>query len=481
MSIARRTRSIALAAAALALLATLSAVAHPSGGSATVEPVPFAHEVGSDQGLTTPPTTEDCLSLFGIHCYHPSQFQAAYDLLPLYASGINGRGSTIAIVDSFGSPTIQQDLHAFDQQYGLPDPSLRIYQPAGPVPAFDPTNSDMVGWAEETTLDVEWAHSFAPGANIVLLETPVSETEGVAGFPEIVQAENWAIDHGIGDVISMSFGATEQTFPDARSIYALRSAFINAHAHNVSLLAGTSDTGATDYEPNLEDLYPFPVTAWPATDPLVTAIGGTQLTLDDNGNRLADDVVWNDGYGAGGGGLSSVFSRPDFQDGVRNVVGRARGVPDISGSAAVDGGVVVYYSFVNPSSPWHVFGGVSEATPEFAGVVALADQANHGRRIGDLNQALYRLNYDTGLVDVTEGDNTVSFTNSDGNTYTVQGYSAGPGYDLASGLGTFDGAQLVMALAGKPYFVRHRVFGAGPGSRHHFVQHHDGPHGPAGH
>ena len=76
----------------------------------------------------------------------------------------------------------------------------------------------MVGWAQETTLDVEWSHVFAPGANIVLLETPVSETEGVTGFPEIVKAENWAINHGIGDVISKSFGATEQTFPSVGSL-----------------------------------------------------------------------------------------------------------------------------------------------------------------------------------------------------------------------------------------------------------------------
>jgi len=440
-----RRRLLVLAAAALAFAAL--AVTASAGRHAIVRPAPFFQNVPGAKALTFPPDTNFCLANIGIHCYQPAQFQKAYDLGPLFASGIDGRGSTIVIVDSFGSPTIQHDLQVFDQTFGLPDPpSFQIYQPAGPVPAFDPTNGDMVSWATETSLDVEWSHVFAPGANIVLLETPTDETEGVQGFPEIVQAENWAINNNIGDVISMSFGATEQTFPNAQSILNLRSAFVNGHAHKVAMLAGTSDTGATDYQLNLQDLYTFPVTAWPATDPLVTAIGGTMLNLDEQGNRLAPDVVWNDGFGAGGGGLSTVFNRPDFQAHLASVVGHARGVPDISGSAAVDGAVDTYYTFTRPNSPWHLVGGVSEATPEFAGVVALADQANGGR-LNDLNKSLYRLGYGQGLVDVTQGNNTVTFQNTDGNTYTVQGFSAAPGYDLASGLGTFDGAKLVTALA----------------------------------
>ena len=104
--------------------------------------------------------------------------------------GLTGKGTTIVIVDSFGSPTIANDVHQFDSDFGLPDPpSLKVIQPAGPVPPFDVTNDDMTGWAFETTLDVEYAHAIAPGANILLVETPVSETEGVQGFPEIVMAD----------------------------------------------------------------------------------------------------------------------------------------------------------------------------------------------------------------------------------------------------------------------------------------------------
>ena len=98
----------------------------------------------------------------------------------MYQAGITGRGKTIVIVDSYGSPTIQSDLDVFDKQWGLPDTKVDVRQ-FGTIPAFDPTDSTMVGWAEETTLDVEYAHAIAPGAKIVLAETAVAETEGVTG------------------------------------------------------------------------------------------------------------------------------------------------------------------------------------------------------------------------------------------------------------------------------------------------------------
>ena len=441
----RTVRSqIAVAVAAATLLSGVAA-------APVVAAVPLLQNVPTVGNLTTPPTTSECLANYGIHCYQPAQFVKAYDLAPLFAHGVNGKGETIAIVDSFGSPTIANDLHVFDQTFGLPDPpSLKIVAPAGAVPPFDVTNDDIYGWAEETTLDVEWSHVFAPDANILLVETPVSETEGVTGFPEIVQAENYVINHNMADVISQSFGATEQTFPSAASLLALRSAFFNADAHHVTVLGASGDTGATDYQLNLEDLYTYRVNSWPSSDPLVTSVGGTMLTLDDNGNRLAPDVVWNDGYGAGGGGVSSIFFRPGFQNGVRRIVDGRRGTPDISMSAAVDGAVVFYYSFDPERVGYHLVGGTSEATPEFAGVVALADQVAH-HRLGNINARLYDLlgRHGSGIVDVTSGDNSFGpFENSDGNTYTVAGYDALRGYDLASGVGTIDAAWFVPALAG---------------------------------
>jgi subtilase family serine protease len=194
----------------------------------------------------------------------------------------------------------------------------------------------------------------------------------------------------------------------------------------------------------LSTLFPFPVNSWPSSDPLVTSVGGTQLNLDDNGNRLSPDVVWNDGFGAGGGGLSGVFPRPVYQALVTKQVGKKRGTPDISMSAAVDGAAWIYTSFGGVSVGWHLVGGTSEASPIFSGIVALANQvARH--RLGLLNPGLYLLgtlsqhgNHSTGVVDVTSGD--ISFGG-------VPGPAAGPGYDLASGWGTIDAAKFVPALA----------------------------------
>lgn len=448
--------AVAVGALSVVAAATGSAAAVSAPAPHTVAPMPFHSDPIAGRTLPTPPTTSFCLQNFGIHCYQPAQLIKAYNLAPLHNAGIDGRGKTIVIVDSFGSPTIAHDLHVFDQTFGLPDPPrLTIRQDAGAVPAFDPTNTDMTGWADETTLDVEWSHVFAPGANILLEETPVSETEGVQGFPEIVKAENFVINHHLGDVISQSFGATEETFPSKQSILNLRSAFKNAAAHDVTVLASSGDDGATDAQLNGSDLFPFRVNSWPSADPLVTSLGGTQLTLDDNGNRLSPDVVWNDfvsvGGGAGGGGLSVTFNRPGFQNDVRNVVGTSRGTPDISLSAAVDGAVVLYFSFEPNNVGYHLVGGTSEASPEFSGVVAMADQLAH-HDLGNINGRLYRLgrfdNPATGIVDVTSGNNTFGpFTNSDGTTHTVVGFDAGPGYDLASGNGTIDAARFVPALA----------------------------------
>ena len=411
-----------------------------------------------------PPTTADCEAAFDVACYEPGQIETAYGLPGLFAEGVTGKGQTIIIVDSFGSPTIAQDLGTFDSTFGLPaPPSLRVLQPAGAVPPFDPTSDDMVGWAGETTLDVEYAHAIAPGANIVLLETPVSETEGTTGFPQIVRAEEFAIDHHLGGVISQSFSATEQTFATKRSLLALRGAYLDAFAHRVTVLAASGDSGAADVGLDESTYYTFPVTSWPDSDPLVTGVGGTQLSLNAQGNRTSPDAVWNDTYNvptnefifgddgpnplAGGGGLSVIFNRPFYQDLVTSVVGSRRGVPDISMSGACNGSVDVYQSFPGEPAGWYPTCGTSESTPLFAGIVSLAAQVA-GHPLGLINPALYALSalHAPGIVDVTSGNNTVSFS-QDGGSFTINGFSALRGYDLASGVGTVYGPDFVRELA----------------------------------
>lgn len=426
-----------------------------------IRPMLISRFASADQ----PPTEAQCYNLYGVLCYDPFQIQAAYNEQPLFARGITGTGQTIVIVDSYGSPTVRADLATFDEQFGLPaPPSFNIIQPAGTVPPYDPNNSDMVGWAGETDLDVEWSHAIAPGANILLVETPVDETEGTAGFPQIVEAENYVINHHLGGVISQSFSATQESFPTAKSLLELRSAYLNAYRQGVTVLAASGDSGAADVgNPPQYLYYTFPVTSWPDSDPLVTGVGGTELQLNAAGDRTAPDVVWNDTYNvavneyiygdagpnplAGGGGKSVIFPRPWYQDGVANVVGDQRGVPDISMSGSCSGLVNMYQSFAGQPAGWYPTCGTSEATPLFAGIVALADQVA-GHPLGLINPALYELSAEhaPGLVDVTSGNNTVSFTQNN-TSYTVHGFAAGPGYDLASGVGTVNAALFVPELA----------------------------------
>jgi subtilase family serine protease len=459
-----RSRRYLRMAGALALAGgSLLAGGAPAAATADIAIGPMLHS--RFMSATQPPTPAQCEAVFTAPCYEPSQIQTAYNEQPLFNSGITGAGQTIVLVDSFGSPTIQADLAAFDAEFNLPaPPSFKIIQPAGPVPAYDPTNANGdVSWAVETTLDVEWSHAMAPGASILLVETPVAETEGTVGFPQIVKAENYVINHHLGQVISQSFGATEGTFPSPESLLALRSAYFNAVRNHVTVLASTGDTGATNYSNAAGTLlYTHPAVGWPASDPLVTAVGGTQLALLADGSRTQADRVWDDSVNyalnnattgspgpqalATGGGTSAIFARPWYQNSVAGVVGAQRGVPDIAMSGACSGPVDIYSSFAGGPTGWYAVCGTSESSPLFAGIVALADQVA-GHSLGLINPALYALSaaHAPGLVDVTKGNNTVSFLQP--LLVTVQGYHAGPGYDLASGVGTVNAALFVPELA----------------------------------
>jgi subtilase family serine protease len=496
----RLGRIAALAAGSCALIAAfggLAGLSMPAVAVGAVQVVPFAigHVIVTAGKMSQPPTTAQCEAQYGFACYQPFQLQRAYDLAPLFSRGIAGQGETIVIVDAFGSPSIASDLQTFDSETGLPNPpSFQVIAPEGPITTnpsnctsvYSPTGPDLCtdyyGWTDETSLDVEWSHVMAPQANILLVETPMTETEGIYGFPQIVAAENYVVDHHLGDVITQSFGANEQTFTSPSQIYSLRSAYVNAAQQGVTVLASSGDYGATEQicDPSSGCANPNDTICcdsaravdWPESDPLVTAVGGTELHLNDQGYRTAPDSAWNDPSttfgipgpvftaGSTGGGLSTVFSRPQFQDGVAGIVGDSRGTPDIAMSAAGSGSVD-FYDTTDPSvAGWGIIAGTSEASPLFSGIVALADQVA-GHSLGYLNPALYAMaqsGQPDGIVPITQGGNTYTFCiaadvqsngscASSSDLVTVPGFSANGSYNDATGWGTVNAALFVPALA----------------------------------
>jgi subtilase family serine protease len=397
-----------------------------------------------------PPTYADCEANYGEPCYSPQDMRTAYGLNGLIDAGFVGAGQTIVIIDSYGSPTIAADLKTFDAGYGLPEPpSLTVLAPLGTVP-WDPTTyPDQPGWAGETTLDVEWAHAMAPGAAIVVLTSPVDETEGVQGMPQFLALEQYALENHLGKIISQSWGATENTLfletagPAGPQVFADYTAFYaRAALEQVTVLASAGDDGSSNVETNGVTFYPFPTVGFPASSPLVTAVGGTSLNLKSSGKYLSE-TVWNDlECCAGGGGISQVFREPAYQQlslsgKVQAQLGGMRGVPDVSYNASVYNDFInIYYSFPGGGPPgWYGVGGTSEGSPQWAGIVADLNQYA-GRPLGFLNPALYALGgfgrFSSIGRDITVGNNGLV----DVPGATAPGYSATPGWDPASGWGT---------------------------------------------
>jgi subtilase family serine protease len=394
---------------------------------------------------TQAPPDSFCRANFGIPCYSPQQIQTAYGLASLLNAGYTGAGETIIIVVSFGSPTIAQDLQTFDADYGLPDPrSFTVLAPLGTVP-FDPSNSDQVGWAFETTLDVEWAHAMAPGANIVLLTSPVSETEGVQGMPEFLLLEQYALDHHLGKIISQSWGATENTLftPAGQQVFEdFEHFYQDAAQQRVTVLASAGDGGSANGEIN-GTTYPFPTVIFPASSPLVTAVGGTSLYADTSG-KYQSETVWNSS-GAGGGGVSQQFPEPLYQrlllNSVQKTLRNHRGIPDVAYNADPNTAILVYAGFVPGAAGYYLIGGTSEGSPQWAGIIADANQLA-GHPLGFLNPKLYLL---AALVGQSQFFHDITIGNNRFNG--VPGYGATIGWDLASGWGTPNLGKLVGELA----------------------------------
>jgi subtilase family serine protease len=442
---------------------------------------------------TTPPTQAQCASV-GRRCFNPQSIHAAYNTGPLYAAGFNGHGMTIAIVDSYGSDTMAHDLHVYDQAFGVAPmcgeegatcaPGMptfsELHLQGSPATVAPPSNSlgtgleDKAAWALEVALDVETAHAMAPGANILLVATPSAETLGVQGFPQMMAAEDYVVQHHLANVISQSFASGEGAFGSTASLQNLRYAFQDAAANGVTVLGSSGDSGSSisTKQPVKKggNVLPDPGVEWPASDPLVLGVGGTYLCTDANATsgRTVDsssnpakcranpgqaEIGWIDG----GGGYSSVFSRPNYQNTLpagSTAIGAMRGVPDISLQASAGTGSLVYLTLPPDgnsglicggtpcSTGWYDIGGTSLSCPQWAGLVAIADQINGGG-LGLLQPALYKVaanpvKYAADFNDVTVGNNTAD--------PSVPGYPASTGWDPVTGLGTPNAALLLPDL-----------------------------------
>ena len=360
--------------------------------SASSTPKPRATSSTGPSSAATSPAIAVCPASLGTDCLTPYDMRVAYSAQSLIERGYTGKGQTIVDIVSYGSPTLQQDMDTFDQQFGLPPITLKILSPLGTQPTDHPSTKDLAGWEGETTLDVQIIHAIAPDAGIVVLTSPVNETEGTIGLPQFLQLEQYAISNHLGNIISQSFGASEVTLNNAggkQEIQKWDAFFKQATTQQgITFFASSGDNGATDYS-NLQatQLSPTATTSFPTDDPWVTSVGGT--TLQRNGTAF-QETAWNSNGGASGGGFSMFFSTPSYQktlpSSVQNQLNNRRGVPDIAGDADPSTGLAIYSS----DGGWTLGGGTSASAPLWAAFMAIANQMA-GHPLGFINPALYKL------------------------------------------------------------------------------------------
>jgi subtilase family serine protease len=329
-------------------------------------------------------------------------------------------------VDAFGSPTITADLATFDSAFNLPaPPSFKVVHPQG-QPTFTGTNNQLA-WAEETSLDVEWAHAVAPGANIVL-------DVAVTNFGSALNnAVNYAVQQKLGNVISMSFGEPESAV-QGNSTQQLQShaIFSAAVQAGITPIASSGDAGS-------DNGAGFANFAYPANDPLVTAVGGTDLWAG-SGLTTQRETTWGDfdpstclsgcldgPFGATGGAPSLATDKPGS---------------DVSYNAGVYTGVLTYLGFLGgDNNGFYFFGGTSAGAPQWAGIVAMVDQARADVKhapVGNLRDRLPALSAAGDFFDVRQGSNVTP-------TFTA-GFSAASGKDAPTGYGSPDALKVIATL-----------------------------------
>jgi subtilase family serine protease len=336
----------------------------------------------------------------------PTQIRAAYGFNQL---SLDGTGTTIAIVDAYDDPDIASDLHQFDVQFGLPDPSFTKVSQTGSTTALPAGNT---GWSDEISLDVEWAHVIAPGAKILLVEANSDS------FNDLTAAVQYAAKQPGVVAVSMSWGGGEFNGETSYD-----SDFTTPAGHTgVTFVASSGDTGA-------------PI-SYPAASPNVLSVGGTTLNVTSTGTYVSESA-----WSGSGGGTSTFEAEPSYQKSVVTATGRDN--PDVSYDADPSTGFPVYDSYDNGTkTPWAQFGGTSDAAPQWAALVALADE-------GRINNGLTALNGPTQTLPMIYSLSASDFHDvTSGASTGSPKISATAGYDRVTGRGTPIANKVVADLVG---------------------------------
>ena len=365
----------------------------------------LAHQAGLAPAATAGPTGLSAAKIR--HAY-------GVDALSFGGANADGTGQTIAIIDAYNDPNAASDLHNFDLAQGLADPPsfTLLNEDGGTVLPPADTATKPNTWELEESLDIEWAHAIAPGANIILYEANSTSFSDL-----VVHAVNAARNNPNVTAVSMSFGGSEFSGQTGYDSY-----FTTPAGHQgITFFASTGDNGSPG--------------GYPAYSPNVVAVGGTTLSVDSAGNYRGE-TAWS----GSGGGVSTQESEPGYQNSVQST-GR-RITPDVSMDADPNSGVPVYDTFDNSTAtPWIQVGGTSLAAPMWAGLIAIANQGRVRNGLTSLNgqtqtlPMLYQAPA-SNFHDITSGSNG--------------GYSAGAGFDAVTGRGSPVANLLIPNLAGTP-------------------------------
>lgn len=342
----------------------------------------------------------------------PAQIKKAYGFDQL--SG-DGSGQTIAIVDAYNDPNISSDLSTFSKQFSLANPNLSVVNQTGGSTNLPKTDG---GWAQEISLDVEWAHAIAPKAKILLVEAKsASLSDLLAGVDTARHAD------GVS-VVSMSWG-TNEFFTEGN----YDSYFTTPAGHQgVTFVASSGDEGS------------WAGASWPAVSSNVLSVGGTTLNISDSSGTYGGETGWS----GSGGGVSDFISEPSYQSQYGNIGGR--GAPDVSYNANPYTGFAVYDSLsFQGSSGWMSIGGTSAGAPQWGALIAIANQgrvAAHGTTLDGATGTLPAIYSLYNANDYTNNFHDVTFGRSS------WWYGAHQGWDAVTGLGTPKAGALVGFLSG---------------------------------